>query len=220
MAEDCWAHAAVGATEGINAITTGNLIKLSEQRVIDCNNLSNGFYDGGSGHTHLALDYIYRNGGIAPAALYSYVGKRGPCREIHCEMVTIDGYQFVPENCEFSLRQAVANQPICVDICFDESLEEYHGGIADDMGSCGELNHSVLLFAYGETSKRKKFWIIKDSATGKFIYIARDVGNKFGAFGIAKHACFPVKISPNCDGYVQDDISTYVKMFGKFYSCC
>lgn len=86
------------------------------------------------------------------------------------------------------------------------------------MGSCGKLNHSVLLVGYGVTSKGKKFWIIKDSATGKIIRIARDVGSKGGAFGIARSACFPVKISANCDGSVQDDIALYVKMFGKFYS--
>lgn len=72
------------------------------------------------------------------------------------------------------------------------------------MGSCGKLNHSVLLTAYGKTSKGKKFWVVKDSGTGKFILIARDVGSKGGAFGIAKSACFPVKISPNCDGSVED----------------
>lgn len=43
------------------------------------------------------------------------------------EMVTIDGYQFVPKNCEFSLRQAVANQPISADIALDERFDEYYG---------------------------------------------------------------------------------------------
>lgn len=49
---------------------------------------------------------------------------------MQAEKVTIDGYQFVPKNCEFSLRQAAANQPICVDICFDERLE-YYCGVSD-----------------------------------------------------------------------------------------
>ncbi|RLN29637.1 hypothetical protein C2845_PM05G15730 [Panicum miliaceum] len=195
--QDCWAHAAVGAVEGINAIRTGKLIKLSEQQVLDCNNLSNGTYGYGYGYPHLAFDYIFRNGGLAPEALYPYVGKRGPCRKIHSEMVTIDGYQFVPKKCEFSLRQAVANQPISADIAFDERLECNTRGIIDDMGSCGKLNHSVLVVAYGATSKGRKFWIIKDSATEKLIYMARNVGSKGGAFGIARSACFPVKIVGN-----------------------
>ncbi|KAL6842137.1 hypothetical protein ACP4OV_028116 [Aristida adscensionis] len=132
LGEDCWAHAAVAAVEGVNAIRTGKLIKLSEQQVSDCNDLSNGWEDGG--FPHLAFDYITRNGGIVPESVYPMW---------QAEMVTIDGYQFVPKNCELSLKKAVANQPIAVSICFDE-LWRTTEGIADDMGLAGELNHSAL----------------------------------------------------------------------------
>ncbi|TVU49946.1 hypothetical protein EJB05_01293 [Eragrostis curvula] len=218
MDEDCWAFAPVGAVEVISAIKTGKLIKLSEQQVIDCNDLSNGWADGG--HPHLAFDYIYRNGGLVSEEAYPYVGRRCPCRKISsAEMVTIDGYQFVPKNCEFSLKQAVANQAIVVDICLDEQLLDYHGGIADDMGITGKPDHSALLIGYGKTSKGQKFWTIKDSRgtkhCGGIIHIARDIGNRCGAFGIASNACFPVKTSPNSIGTVDDDISIYVKMYGE-----
>lgn len=70
----CWAFATIGAIEGSNFIYTGKLVKLSEQQLIDCNDVNN--YGMESGLTMEAFEYVKRCGGVASAAEYPYVAKQ------------------------------------------------------------------------------------------------------------------------------------------------
>merc|ERR1711962_1260967 len=57
----CWAFSTIGTVEGALAISTGNLVSLSEQNLMDCdsnNNACNG------GNPYIALQYIMSNGGV------------------------------------------------------------------------------------------------------------------------------------------------------------
>ncbi|TVU21908.1 hypothetical protein EJB05_31579 [Eragrostis curvula] len=167
-----------------------------------------------------SVDWCKR--GAVEENVYPYVATQCPCQKIESHMVTIDGYQFVPPNDELALMKALANQPVVVDLCWTDVLSDYKGGIAYDEGerSYWDLNHSVLLVAYGATSKGEKFWTVKDSFGTKvrkkgFIHIARGVGYRGGAFGIARCACFPVKSSPNRHGFINEDMSLYSELYGE-----
>jgi hypothetical protein len=61
-------------------------------------------------------------------------------------MVTIDGYEDVPQYDEVALKKAVSRQPVSVAIEADQrAFQLYMGGVFDDE-SCGEqLDHGVLV---------------------------------------------------------------------------
>ncbi|XBH67897.1 hypothetical protein VPH35_096193 [Triticum aestivum] len=203
----------IGSVEGINAIMTGQLIKLSEQQLIDCINITHGAFEEG-GLPANAFWYIKQNRGVVPAESYPYVARKCPCKIFEDYMVTIDGYQFVPQD-ENSLEKAVANQPVVVDVASGGAhgwMRNYKGGIADCHHETpySELDHSMLAVAYGTEKSGRKYWVCKNSlgrTWGKkgYCHIAQAVGYKGGAFGIAKAACFPVKTSPNRRGSIKDE---------------
>ena len=63
-------------------------------------------------------------------------------------MVSIDGYEDVPENNEGALAKAVTKQPVSVAICASEAMQFYSSGVMAGAGSCTGLNHGVLAVGY------------------------------------------------------------------------
>lgn len=73
----CWIFSAVGAIEGINAITTGKLINLSAQELLDCNPASGSC---NTGFVQNAFEWVIRNKGLASEYDYAYTAKKGFCK--------------------------------------------------------------------------------------------------------------------------------------------
>lgn len=63
---------ATGALEGLNAIHTGKLVKLSEQQLLDCVDLNSTGCEGGFPCACFA--YLIDNGGQVPYDVYPYKG--------------------------------------------------------------------------------------------------------------------------------------------------
>ena len=64
----CWAFSTVAATEGIHQITTGKLVSLSEQELVDCD--TKGVDQGcEGGYMEDGFEFIIKNGGITSEAL-------------------------------------------------------------------------------------------------------------------------------------------------------
>ncbi|KAG1674682.1 hypothetical protein FOA52_007206 [Chlamydomonas sp. UWO 241] len=206
----CWAFSTTGAVEGINAIKTGSLLVLSEQELVDCDTKEDMGCSGGLMDN--AYEYIIKNGGIDTDADYEYWSGWGGSfwgcnhrKEVDRHVVTIDGYQDVPENDEEALLKASTMQPISVAICAN-SLMFYSSGILD--ACCEGLNHGVLLVGYASAAAADsdndadRHYIVKNSwgsTWGEKGYFRLAYGGhqKGGLCGIASAASYPVKTSPN-----------------------
>ncbi|OAY34431.1 vignain [Manihot esculenta] len=193
----CWAFSSVAAVEGINKIRTGDLVSLSEQELVDCNSVNHGC-DGGL--MEEAFRFIEKTGGLTTENNYPYSGKDGSCdsNKMNTPMVTIDGYEMVPENDENALMKAVANQPVAIAIdAGGKDFQFYSEGVFS--GHCGtELNHGVALVGYGETVDRTKYWIVKNSwgsewGENGYVRMLRGIEAEEGLCGITLEASYPLK---------------------------
>ncbi|XP_043697131.1 cysteine protease XCP2-like [Telopea speciosissima] len=193
----CWAFSTVAAVEGINQIVTGNLTTLSEQKLIDCDKPYNNGCNGGL--MDYAFSFIVSNGGLYREEDYPYLMEEGTCEESKedLEMVTISGYEDVPENDEQSLLKALAHQPLSVAIeASRRDFQFYSGGVFN--GHCGtELDHGVAAVGYGSTNGQdyinvKNSWGPKWGEKG-YIRMKRNTGKSEGLCGINKMASYPTK---------------------------
>lgn len=187
----------MAATEGINRITTGKLVSLSEQELVDCDvkgedqGCQGGLMDN-------AFQFIQKNNGITTEADYPYTGVDGTCnaqKEAN-HAAEINGYEDVPANNETELLKAVANQPVSVAIdAGDFAFQFYSTGVF--VGHCGtELDHGVTAVGYGVTDTGMKYWLVKNSwgtnwGEQGYIRMQRDTYAKEGLCGIAMQASYP-----------------------------
>ncbi|KFK39253.1 hypothetical protein AALP_AA3G220200 [Arabis alpina] len=196
----CWSFSAVGAVEGINQIKTGELISLSEQELVDCDTSYN---DGCSGGLmDYAFQFIIKNGGIDTEEDYPYTATDvNMCNsdKMNTRVVTIDGYEDVPENDEKSLKKALANQPISVAIeAGGQAFQLYTSGVFT--GTCGtSLDHGVVAVGYGSTGGQD-YWIIRNSwgsnwGESGYIKLERNIKDSSGKCGVAMMASYPTKSS-------------------------
>ncbi|KAK9011494.1 hypothetical protein V6N11_044342 [Hibiscus sabdariffa] len=109
----------------VTKLTTGTLISLSEQELVDCDTKGQ---DQGcqGGLMDDAFQFIQQNKGLTTESNYPYNGVDGTCNtnEEANHAATINSFQDVPANSEDALQKAVANQPVLVAI--DASGFEFH----------------------------------------------------------------------------------------------
>uniref|UniRef100_A0A7N0ULD0 Uncharacterized protein n=1 Tax=Kalanchoe fedtschenkoi TaxID=63787 RepID=A0A7N0ULD0_KALFE len=191
----CWAFSAVAATEGITQLSTGKLISLSEQELVDCD--TSGQDQGCEGGLmDDAFQFIQQNGGLTTEAKYPYQGVDGSCTATSKQPAAkITGYEDVPTNDENSLMKAVANQPVSVAIDAGGSdFQFYSGGVFTVF--CGtQLDHGVTAVGYG-VDGTTKYWLIKNSwgaSWGEegYIRMQRGVDAAEGLCGIAMEPSYP-----------------------------
>jgi len=211
---DCgssWAFSTTGSTEGQHALSSGTLVSLSEQQLVSCAGLQNGYRNFGcqGGNMDYAFDYIIDVGGIESEDDYPYVSADGsnPTCIFNESLVaaTFSSYVEVNSGDEAALQEAVATVgPVSVAIDASQpSFMSYSGeGVYYD-ADCSSvfLNLGALVVGYGSDYSynstmivRREYWIVKNSlgaGWGDFGYIkmARNRGNNCG---IATQAFYPV----------------------------
>ncbi|XP_075885330.1 cathepsin S, ortholog2, tandem duplicate 1 [Nelusetta ayraudi] len=191
----CWAFSAAGALEGLMARTTGRLVDLSPQNLVDCSS-KYGNHGCNGGFMHKAFNYVANNGGIDSEASYPYVGRMQQCRYNPRDRAgNCSTYRWLPQGNENALKAAVATiGPISVAIDAKRpKFAFYHSGVYNDPNCSQRVNHAVLAVGYG-TEGKLDYWLIKNSWGTQFgergyVRMAR---NRNDQCGIAMYACYPV----------------------------
>jgi C1A family cysteine protease len=186
----CWTFSSTGASEGAWAISTGKLIDLSEQQLVDCaTGVAYGSHGCNGGQMEGADKYLIANGQCSLAS-YPYTATDDKCKT--CSPVArFSSCSDVKPNDQISLKGAVAMQPVSVALSADTRyFQSYTGGILDSPACYTELNHGVLITGYG-TDNGKKYWTVKNSwgltwgEQGYIRILRSDSTNDAGICGIA-----------------------------------
>ncbi|XP_018419035.1 PREDICTED: zingipain-2-like [Nanorana parkeri] len=160
----CWAFATVGVVEARNCIKTSELVELSEQQLVDCDNTNDGCCGGDPAH---AMDYVTRNG-MMKATDYEYADKQAACFYKPANSLTFNVSKYYNMFGEDNMATSVAlDGPIAVSLDASEDFQLYEHGVF--LGECSEeLNHAVIIVGYGteyveEEEENVDYWIVKNS---------------------------------------------------------
>ena len=197
----CWTFSSTGAVEGAWAISTSELIDLSEQQLVDCaKGYQYGSHGCNGGQMDGAFKYVMENGQCTDEE-YPYVSgtttKDGICVSCQPHAFISSCYDVESKN-QVAMKQAVFQQPVSVAIEADTTyFQLYKGGILDS-SKCGtQLDHGVLVVGYGEENGIK-YWLVKNSwgtswGDHGYVKIARSEStNDAGICGIAMQPSFPM----------------------------
>jgi C1A family cysteine protease len=182
----CWAFSTIQAVESASAIKYGTLPKLSEQELVDCDNLSNGGRDHGcnGGLMDNAFNWIGKSNGVCSESAYPYTSgttkTSGTCAMKSCTNVAhtdVTNHVDVQTNSDNAMMTALALQPVSVAIEADQkAFQLYSSGVFTS--ACGtNLDHGVGLVGYG-TMSGTDYYILRNSwgttwGVGGYMYLGR-----------------------------------------------
>jgi len=157
----CWAFSVTGSTEGAYYRSSGNLVSLSEQQLVDCStDINSGC---GGGYLDYTFEYVEQYG-LESEASYPYTASDDDCKYDASAVVTkVSSYKSIDSEDEDALLEAVATVGP-VSVAMDATyLSGYETGVyQDDYCSPEGLNHGVLIVGYG-SENGQAFWIVKNS---------------------------------------------------------
>ncbi|XP_029431341.1 ervatamin-B-like [Rhinatrema bivittatum] len=172
----CWAFATVAVLESRYCIKYKELIKLSEQQLLDCDRVDEACC---GGLPRNAFRYISDHG-IMKRNEYEYEERANACQYEKNEILkmNISKYYVLPD--EENMAMSVAfDGPVTVAIGSHEEFQLFDGkGIYD--GECTEkVNHAIVIVGYG-TEEGTDYWIIRNSwgeswADGGYAKVPRNV---------------------------------------------
>jgi len=158
----CWSFSTTGALEGAWALSTGNLVSLSEQQFVDCDTTDSGCNGG-------LMDYAFafaEKNAICTEGSYPYTAQDGTCNLSGCQVGIphggVVGFTDVSTDSNSALKSALVQQPVSVAIEADQSsFQLYSSGVLTS--SCGSrLDHGVLAVGYGSDAGTN-YWKVKNS---------------------------------------------------------
>jgi cathepsin L len=193
----CWSFSTTGSVEGCHQISTGSLVSLSEQNLMDCSwNQGNEACNGGL--MTPAMTYIISNGGIDTESSYPYTATSShTCRYSAANRGSTEkSYTNVAKGDENDLANKVNIGPTSVAIdASQSSFQLYKSGVYyEPRCSSTQLDHGVLAVGYGtDDTSKADYWIVKNSwgtswGMSGYIWMSRNRNNNCG---IATMATLP-----------------------------
>lgn len=162
----CWTFSTTGCLESVTAISTGKLVPLSEQQLVDCaQDFNNHGCNGGL--PSQAFEYIMYNKGLMTEKDYPYTSVEGICyykpslaAAFVKEVRNITAYD------EMGMVDAVAtHNPVSFAFEVTEDFMHYHQGVYTSTkchNTTDKVNHAVLAVGYGQENGTP-YWIVKNS---------------------------------------------------------
>jgi C1A family cysteine protease len=162
----CWAFSACTTLESEHFIKTGNLLKFSEQQLVDCAG-SYGNYGCNGGFQAGAFNYAAANYLMSETS-YPYKGVDQSCRYNSGSTTGVkatSNKQVSPAKQIAAMKTAISAQPVSVLVEADRSsFQSYTSGIMNST-SCGtNLDHATAVVGYGtDSSSGQDYWIMRNS---------------------------------------------------------
>ena len=190
----CWSFSSTGAMEGAHFISTGTLLSLSEQELVDCDHNGSAGCNGGS--MEGAFQW-YQTNKAELESDYGYTGKNGTCQETsYTGQFNSTGYKTVTANSESAFKASIEAGPTSVAIEADKMVfQMYKTGVLNSTKCGTNLDHGVLAVGYGTDSTGQAYYLVKNSWGASwgdqgYLKIA-DVGDGPGICGIQMAAVRP-----------------------------
>eukprot|EP00246_Nothoceros_aenigmaticus_P005098 TRINITY_DN16945_c0_g1_i1.p1 TRINITY_DN16945_c0_g1~~TRINITY_DN16945_c0_g1_i1.p1 ORF type:complete len:365 (-),score=42.83 TRINITY_DN16945_c0_g1_i1:273-1367(-) len=172
----CWAFSTTGAVEGAHKISTGKLLSLSEQQLVDCDHTCdpvdkyacNAGCNGGLMTS--AYEYVIQAGGLELESEYPYTGIAGKCQFSSNKVAAqVASFTTISLDEDQIAANLVKNGPLAVGINA-AFMQTYIGGVSCPLiCSKNRIDHGVLIVGYAEKGfaplrlTNKPYWIIKNS---------------------------------------------------------
>lgn len=172
----CWSFSTTGALEGANYLSTGNLVSLSEQQLVDCDHECDpeeaGECDDGcnGGLMNSAFEYTLKAGGLVREEDYPYTGANGKCKFDNTKIAaSVSNFSVISLDEDQIAANLVQNGPLAVGINAAYMQTYIKGVSCPYICSKRNLDHGVLLVGFGSAGyapirlKQKAYWILKNS---------------------------------------------------------
>ena len=183
----CWAFSAIQNIESLNFLKNRPLIDLSEQQLVDCDQIDQGC---NGGEMQIAFQWLADHGGVASEEDYPYKGYGQTCKfSASMAKVQVTGYLNISTDETEIAKSLVEIGPLSIGVVADP-WQFYIEGIMGPTLCDGELDHGVLLVGYGHGKgiiSEADFWLIKNSwggGWGEYGYIRLERG--YNACGMNK----------------------------------
>ena len=163
----CWAFATTANAESVWAISTGKLLDLSEEFLVDCAS-GVGYFNLGcnGGQPDSAFKYMINNGQCTEASYPYKAGvtkTAGTCQKCTSAGVSFSSCSDVTPKDQVALAAAVSKQPVVIAIEADTRyFQSYSGGILDSTACGTSLDHAVEIIGYG-SQNGVDYWIVRNS---------------------------------------------------------
>jgi len=161
----CWAFATVANIEGAGFVSTGKLVSLSEQELVDCDNATGDQGCNGGLPTNAFKDMIQNKFGLELEKAYPYEAEAGKCRASASEERSfIGGWKAISTDEDQIAAALMQYGPLAIGINAGP-MQFYGGGISkQNETTCDPkgLDHGVAIVGFG-VQDGTKYWTIRNS---------------------------------------------------------